>query len=144
MTRRTLRRVALLPALVPAAVVTVLATVGGVGAATPQPAAAEFNIFGLVDSPGTYAWSEGMTVKQAVDLAGGYAARGSKDELQIQRLIEGKLTSLMVKEDDPVQADDVIMVRARRYAGPAGRSAVRPVGPTTGAYAFGRCSPHTV
>ena len=57
-----------------------------------------------------------MTVKQAVARAGGYTNRGSKDDLQIQRLIDGKLVSIVVTERDPVRADDVIMVRARRYS----------------------------
>ena len=57
-----------------------------------------------------------MTVKQAVALAGGYTSRGSKDDLEIQRLIDGKLVSIVVTEDDPVQPDDVIRVRAAARA----------------------------
>ena len=83
-----------------------------------QPEAATFNIFGHVVTPGRYAWSAGITVKQAVALAGGYDSRGSKSELQIQRMVDGKLTSRVVDEDARVQPDDVIMVRASRYEQP--------------------------
>ena len=79
-----------------------------------QPETATFNIFGHVTTPGSYSWSEGMTVAQGVALAGGYDSEGSKSELQIQRVIDGKLTSFVVTEDDLVQPVDVIMVRARR------------------------------
>ena len=72
-----------------------------------------FSIFGLVETPGRYGWSANMTVGRAVAAAGGYADGGSPDELQIQRMVEGRLISRAVTEDDPVQPDDVIMVRGR-------------------------------
>ncbi len=98
--------------IVPAALVLALTPVGSAQRPTqPEPDTATFNIFGFVDSPGRYTWSEGMTVKQAIALAGDYTSRGSKDDLQIQRRIDGKLVSTVVKEDDPVQPDDGIMVR---------------------------------
>ena len=96
----------LLPTLTPALLAQRSAT---------QPEAATFNIFGHVITPGSYAWSEGITVKQGVSLAGGYDSRGSKRELQIQRMVDGKLTSSVVDEDALVQPGDVIMVRAGRY-----------------------------
>ena len=77
-----------------------------------------FNIFGLVESPGRYDWSAGMTVGRAVATAGGYADGGSPDELQIQRMVEGRLVSRAVTEDDPVRPDDVIMVRGRAVERP--------------------------
>jgi len=77
-----------------------------------------FNIFGLVESPGRYDWSAGMTVGRAVTAAGGYADGGSPDELQIQRMVEGRLVARAVTEDEPVQPDDVIMVRGRAVERP--------------------------
>ena len=95
---------------------------GGTGPApeSPQETAPEstFNIFGLVESPGRYDWSAGMTVGQAVSAAGGYADGGSPDHLQIQRMVDGRLVSRAVTEDDPVQPDDVIMVRGRAVERP--------------------------
>ena len=92
-------------------------------AASTQDAAAEstFSIFGLVETPGRYDWSAGMTVGRAVAAAGGYADGGSPDELQIQRMVDGRLVSRVVAEDHPVQPDDVIMVRGRAVERPAER-----------------------
>ena len=77
-----------------------------------------FSVFGLVETPGRYDWSTGMTVGRAVAAAGGYADGGSPDELQIQRMVDGRLVSRAVTEDDPVQPDDVIMVRGRAVERP--------------------------
>ena len=77
-----------------------------------------FSVFGLVESPGRYDWSAGMTVGRAVAAAGGYADGGSPDELQIQCMVEGRLVSRAVTENDPVQPDDVIMVRGRAVERP--------------------------
>ena len=77
-----------------------------------------FSIFGLVETPGRYDWSAGMTVGRAVGAAGGYADGGSPDELQIQRMVEGRLISRAVTEDDPVRPDDVVMVRGRAVERP--------------------------
>ena len=89
---------------------------------TPQPppesSPPTVSVFGLVESPGRYDWSTDMTVGQAVVAAGGYANGGSPDELQIQRFVDGRLISRPVTEDDPVQPDDVIMVRGRAVERP--------------------------
>ena len=77
-----------------------------------------FSVFGLVESPGRYDWSAGMTVGRAVAAAGGYADGGAPDELQIQRMVEGRLVSRAVTEDNPVQPDDAIMVRGRAVERP--------------------------
>jgi len=117
MARRTIPYVAA-ASIIPTAALVLALTPGLLAQrSAPQPESdtATFHIFGLVASPDSYAWSEGITVMQAVALAGGYTSRGSKDDLQIQRLIDGRLVSIVVTEDDPVLADDVIMVRARRY-----------------------------
>ncbi len=91
---------------------------GSEGQSQPESSPPAFNIFGLVESPGRYDWSAGMTVGRAVSAAGGYADGGSPDELQIQRMVDGRLVSRAVTEDDPVQPDDVIMVRGRAVARP--------------------------
>ena len=92
----------------------------GLAPASAQETAAEatFSIFGLVESPGRYDWSAGMTVGRAVAAAGGYADGGTPDELQIQRFVDGRLVSRAVTEDEPVQPDDVIMVRGRAVERP--------------------------
>lgn len=91
---------------------------GPEGQSQPESSPPAFNIFGLVESPGRYDWSAGMTVGRGVAAAGGYADGGSPDELQIQRMVDGRLVSRAVTEDDPVQPDDVIMVRGRAVERP--------------------------
>ena len=90
-------------------------------AAQPEPEAAIFHVFGLVADPGAYAWSDGVTVKDAVALAGGYKEDGSKDELEIQRMADGRLVSTVATEDDALEPDDVVMVRGARPSVPPRR-----------------------
>ena len=82
-----------------------------VASAQVESEATTFHIFGLVVSPGAYEWTDTLTVKHVVSLAGGYNEDGSKDELQIQRMIDGKVVSSVATEDDPLEPDDVVMVR---------------------------------
>lgn len=109
---------ALLLGLLPIA--TAFPSATGLAPESTQQATREstLSIFGLVESPGRYDWSAGMTVGRAVAAAGGYADGGSPDELQIQRMVDGRLVSRAVTEDDPVQPDDVIMVRGRAVERP--------------------------
>ena len=101
--RRTILLATAAAIIVPVALVLALTPVLSAqrSATQPESETATFNIFGLVASPGSYAWAEGMTVKQAVALEGGYSRRRSKGDLQIRRWIDGKLVSIVVKEDDP-------------------------------------------
>ena len=87
-------------------------------AAVAQPEPAAFHVFGLVADPGAYTWSEAVTVKDAVALAGGYTADGSRDGLEVQRIVDGKLVSTVASEDDVVLPDDVVMVRGERFRPP--------------------------
>ena len=74
-----------------------------------------FYVTGQVTSDGSYVWAEGMTVLEAIALAGGYTARGSNRGLKIDRMIDGERVSLSVNEDDLVQAGDLIQIRTRRF-----------------------------
>ena len=110
MARRTIRRRAV-SIIVPLLLLTSTLALSA-ERSTTQPEKPTFFIAGHVATPGSYPWSDGLTVARGVALAGGYDDRGSKDDLQIQRMIDGQLTSFVVTEDDPVQPADVIMVRA--------------------------------
>lgn len=111
MARNTSRRAGVASIIVSVLLLTMTSAFSAPRSAT-QPDAATFNIFGHVVTPGSYAWSEGLTVKQGVARAGGYDTCGSPHDLQVQRMVDGKLTSRVVDEAAPVQPDDVIMVRA--------------------------------
>ena len=79
------------------------------------PKAAIFFVTGHVSSPGSYVWVQGMTVQQAIALAGGYTNRGSNRGIQVMREIDGGQASVSVDEGDPVLAGDVVEIRARRF-----------------------------
>lgn len=79
------------------------------------PRAATFYVTGEVQSPGNYVWMPGMTVRQAVALAGGYTNRGSTRGIKILRLVDDETAEIDVDQDDPVLANDTVQVRRRRF-----------------------------
>ena len=77
--------------------------------------AATFYVTGHVGSPGDLVWTRGMTVLQAIALAGGYTTRGSNRGIRIERQVDGERISISVNDQDLVEAEDIIVVRARRF-----------------------------
>jgi polysaccharide biosynthesis/export protein len=79
------------------------------------PEAQRFYIQGQVRNPGNYVLEPGMTIEQAIALAGGLTERGSTRGLSSTRLINGKRTEMSLKLDDKVQANDTIQVKQRLF-----------------------------
>ena len=79
------------------------------------PKAETFYVLGQVASPGSYVWTLGMTVQQAIALARGYTNRGSSRGIRITRTVDGQRIEVGVDEDDLVQPGDTINIRARRF-----------------------------
>jgi polysaccharide export outer membrane protein len=79
------------------------------------PKAQTFYISGYVRNTGTYVLDPGLTVEQAVALAGGLTERGSSRRMVASRLVKGKLTDVSVKLEDKVQAGDTIKVPSRFF-----------------------------
>jgi len=76
------------------------------------PRAQVFYIYGEVNMPGMYRLEPGMTVIEAVARAGGINERGSRRRIEIQRRDkDGKIVTLHVHAQDPVQPDDNIRVQ---------------------------------
>jgi len=76
------------------------------------PRAEQFYIYGEVTSPKKYRVEPGMTVVQAIAVAGGVTARGSERRVDIKRLVaDGKYVTVKAKLNDLVKADDVIHVK---------------------------------
>lgn len=73
-----------------------------------------FFILGEVKTPGSYPYVNGMTVLNAVALAGGYTNRANHDRIYVKRAANPKAGEQEVKEDSPVLPGDVIRV-AERY-----------------------------
>lgn len=67
-----------------------------------------FFIKGEVRRPGGYPYQPGLTVIQAVTLAGGYTERASKDKLLVQR--KGQATIYRVKANMAIGPGDILTV----------------------------------
>ena len=79
------------------------------------PVAQRFYISGLVRNPGFYVLDPGMSIQQAIALAGGLNERGSDRRITVTRLVKGKTTEVKVELDDKVQANDTINIPARFF-----------------------------
>ncbi|WP_235501418.1 polysaccharide export protein EpsE [Hydrogenophaga sp. Root209] len=71
-----------------------------------------FYVYGEAQRPGSFRIERAMTVMQALALAGGPTARGSRDRLQLHRQQDdGGVALLTPRMNDPVMPNDVIYVR---------------------------------
>jgi polysaccharide export outer membrane protein len=77
------------------------------------PKAETFFVTGHVRSPGSYVYEPGITVLQAIALAGGLSDRGSRRGMKILRVIDGRQVEIGVKDTDPVKPGDTLVVRQR-------------------------------
>ena len=74
-----------------------------------------FFILGEVKSPGSYPYVSGMTVVNAIALAGGYTPRANKGRVTIKHASEASGREETVQEDAPVLPGDVIRVPERFF-----------------------------
>jgi protein involved in polysaccharide export with SLBB domain len=74
-----------------------------------------FFIIGEVNHPGSYPYQNGMTVINAVALAGGYTARANHDRIKVKHSSDKSSEGLDVKEDTTVLPGDVIEVAERFF-----------------------------
>jgi polysaccharide export outer membrane protein len=79
------------------------------------PVAKKFWVSGYVKNQGAYVHDSGMTVAQALILAGGLTERGSDRRITIKREVRGKVTEISAKLEDKVQANDEIVVGSRLF-----------------------------
>lgn len=77
------------------------------------PRAERFYVSGHVRSPGAYTHERGMTVLQAISVAGGLSDRGSNRGIKVIRVINGEKKEISVKLTDLIQANDTIVIRQR-------------------------------
>ena len=73
--------------------------------------AATFYIYGAAQRPGTYKIERGMTMQQALAIAGGPNARGSERMRLDRKDAEGRLKQLEPRLTDVVQPGDVLFVK---------------------------------
>jgi polysaccharide export outer membrane protein len=79
------------------------------------PRAESVFISGHVGNPGAYGVRKGMTVRQALALAGGVTDRGSTRRIQVVRKVDGKERTIDVDLQQLVQPGDTIVVRERFF-----------------------------
>jgi polysaccharide biosynthesis/export protein len=79
------------------------------------PRAETVFVSGNVRMPGEYVIRAGMTVRQALALAGGVTERGSTRRVQIIRLVNGKETTIAGDLQKTVEAGDTIVVNERFF-----------------------------
>ena len=74
-----------------------------------------FYVLGEVKEPGKYAFVSGMTVLNAVALAGGYTYRGRKDSVMVIRASDPDKKEQSALPSDSVMPGDIIRVRERFF-----------------------------
>ena len=79
------------------------------------PRAESVFIFGHVKAPGAYPVQRGMSVLQALSLAGGVSDRGATGRIKIVRLLDGKKVELKAKLDDIILAGDTLIIPERFF-----------------------------
>jgi polysaccharide export outer membrane protein len=79
------------------------------------PRAARIFVTGQVGRQGSYRYEEGMSVLQAVTLAGGVTDRGSSKRIRILRSVAGKKQELKAKLSDLVAPGDTLVVPERFF-----------------------------
>ncbi len=68
-------------------------------------------VTGEVRNPGAYSYRQGMTARQAVALAGGYAENASKGGAQVVRETAGKAKTMKLKLDDALRPGDTVVIK---------------------------------
>lgn len=74
-----------------------------------------FYIIGEVKNPGSYPFVAGMTVVNAIALAGGYTYRANKDQVLITRAADPARKSAQAERTDIVLPGDVVEVKERLF-----------------------------
>lgn len=72
-------------------------------------------IMGEVGQPGQYSYVAGMTVQNAVAVAGGYTPRANQRSIDITRRVNGNIVTGRVPITDPVLAGDTLYIRERLF-----------------------------
>lgn len=69
-----------------------------------------FFVNGMVEKPGGYPFSPGLTVRKAISIAGGFKERASREKLNIIRDDDAKQTPRKVDLNTPVLPGDILTI----------------------------------
>ena len=72
-------------------------------------------VMGEVGQPGQYTYVPGMTIQNAIALAGGYTPRALQANADVTRKINGEILTGRVLISNPVLAGDTIYIRERLF-----------------------------
>jgi protein involved in polysaccharide export with SLBB domain len=67
-------------------------------------------VTGQVQNPGRYLLERDITARKAIILAGGLTQFAAKSRLQVRRIVNGEPRDFRADMDDPLQAEDVLIV----------------------------------
>lgn len=79
------------------------------------PPAAKFYVTGEARNAGAYTLTPGITVREAVILAGGFTDNAAAGRTRVIRQIDGQKREIKVKLEDPVQPGDIIVVKGKLF-----------------------------
>ncbi|MGI9400727.1 MAG: polysaccharide biosynthesis/export family protein [Rhizobiaceae bacterium] len=74
-----------------------------------------FFIMGEVNSAGQYSYVPGMTLQNAIAVAGGFSPRASQSDADVTRQVNGSILTGRVPLSDPIIPGDTIYVRERLF-----------------------------
>ena len=74
-----------------------------------------FFVLGEVTTAGQYPFVNGMTVQNAIAVAGGFTPRGAQDSVDLTRLVDGRPITASVPTTFAVRPGDTIQVRERFF-----------------------------
>jgi polysaccharide export outer membrane protein len=78
--------------------------------------APQFYIYGEVQHPGEYRLARNTTISQAISIGGGLTQRGTQRGAIVKRLdAEGKERKYSVSEEDVLQPNDVLLIKASLF-----------------------------
>ena len=78
------------------------------------PKAPRIYVSGEVREPGQYGVVPGMTVRQAVSVAGGFAKSAARDRVRILRPAGGGTSEISARLEEPVLAGDTLVVERKK------------------------------
>jgi polysaccharide export outer membrane protein len=79
------------------------------------PLAKRFFISGLVKRPGSYKWSAGTTVSQAIVMVGGLTEGGNARRIRIGRVVNGKTVEVSAQLGDAILPNDEIKIQRKMF-----------------------------
>lgn len=79
------------------------------------PEATRVFVSGEVRNPGAFPFARGLTIRQAVSLAGGFTEDASKGSARVVRVVDGETRELKLKVDQPLEPGDTVVVKARLF-----------------------------